>query len=99
MRKTELTESALCSAVAEMAQGLIDADLGGGVVKNALGLQAVANGVAPEHWWLPTRATAGSSSSGLKRMTGPTLVLMSWRLCRTSLMTYWPALGRSLILR
>ena len=29
MRKTELTDSALCSAVAEMAQGLIDADLGG----------------------------------------------------------------------
>lgn len=38
MRKTELTESALCSAVAEMAQGLIDADLGGGVVKKRVGL-------------------------------------------------------------
>lgn len=33
MRKTELTDSALCTAVHEMAQGLIDADLGGGVVK------------------------------------------------------------------
>lgn len=38
MRKTELTNSALCSAVAEMAQGLIDADLGGGVVKKRVGL-------------------------------------------------------------
>lgn len=38
MRKTEMTESALCSAVAEMAQGLIDADLGGGVVKKRVGL-------------------------------------------------------------
>lgn len=38
MRKTELTDSALCSAVAEMAQGLIDADLGGGVVKKRVGL-------------------------------------------------------------
>jgi hypothetical protein len=31
MRRTELTDSALCAAVAEMAKGLIDADLGGGV--------------------------------------------------------------------
>jgi hypothetical protein len=38
MRKTELTDSALCSAVAEMVQGLIDADLGGGVVKKRVGL-------------------------------------------------------------
>ena len=38
MRKTELTDSALCDAVAEMAQGLIDADLGGGVVKKRIGL-------------------------------------------------------------
>jgi hypothetical protein len=38
MRKTKLTDSALCSAVAEMAQGLIDADLGGGVVKKRVGL-------------------------------------------------------------
>ncbi len=30
MRKTELTDSALCNAVAEMAQGLIDAELGNG---------------------------------------------------------------------
>ena len=32
MRKTELTDEALCSAVHEMSQGLIDADLGAGVV-------------------------------------------------------------------
>jgi len=38
MRKTELTDSALCHAVAEMAQDLIDADLGGGVVKKRVGL-------------------------------------------------------------
>jgi len=38
MRKTELTDNALCLAVAEMAQGLIDADLGGGVVKKRVGL-------------------------------------------------------------
>ena len=38
MRKTGLTESALCGAVAEMAEGLIDADLGGGIVKKRVGL-------------------------------------------------------------
>lgn len=38
MRKTELTNGMLCNAVAEMAQGLIDADLGGGVVKKRIGL-------------------------------------------------------------
>jgi hypothetical protein len=38
MRKTELSDEALCSAVDEMAQGLIDADLGGGVVKKRVGL-------------------------------------------------------------
>lgn len=38
MRKTELTEAALCKAVAEMEQGLIDANLGGGVVKKRVPL-------------------------------------------------------------
>lgn len=38
MRKTGLTNYMLCNAVAEMAQGLIDADLGDGVVKKRIGL-------------------------------------------------------------
>ncbi|MDP1527342.1 MAG: type II toxin-antitoxin system RelE/ParE family toxin [Rhodocyclaceae bacterium] len=38
MRKTDLIDSALCDAVTEMSQGLIDADLGGGVVKKRIGL-------------------------------------------------------------
>lgn len=38
MRKTELTDELLCLAVGEMANGLIDADLGGGVVKKRIGL-------------------------------------------------------------
>ncbi len=37
MRKTELTDAALCTAVLEMAEGLIDAELGGGVVKKRIG--------------------------------------------------------------
>ncbi|EIC19436.1 type II toxin-antitoxin system RelE/ParE family toxin [Thiorhodovibrio frisius] len=38
MRKTPLTDSALRLAIGEMQQGLIDADLGGGVVKKRVGL-------------------------------------------------------------
>jgi hypothetical protein len=38
LRKTELTDEALCSAVEEMERGLIDADLGGGVVKKRVAL-------------------------------------------------------------
>ena len=38
MRKTELIDLALCGAVAEMEQGLLDAELGGGVVKKRVAL-------------------------------------------------------------
>jgi len=38
MRKTELTDAALRRAVGEMAAGLIDAELGGGVVKKRVGM-------------------------------------------------------------
>jgi hypothetical protein len=38
MRKTALTDRVLCAAVAEMGKGLIDADLGGGVVKKRVAL-------------------------------------------------------------
>ena len=38
MRKAGLTDDALCQAVSEMAQGLVDADLGGHVVKKRVAL-------------------------------------------------------------
>lgn len=38
LRKTELTDESLCKAVAEMERGLVDADLGGGVVKKRVAL-------------------------------------------------------------
>lgn len=38
LRKTELTHEALCLAVSEMENGLIDAELGGGVVKKRVPL-------------------------------------------------------------
>ena len=41
MSKTELNDSALCKAVSEMERGLIDADLGGGVVKKRVAFPVV----------------------------------------------------------
>jgi hypothetical protein len=38
MRKTGLSDGALCQAVQEMVQGLVDADLGGNVVKKRVAL-------------------------------------------------------------
>jgi hypothetical protein len=38
MKKTELTDEALCTAVDEMQQGLIDADLGGNLYKKRVGI-------------------------------------------------------------
>ncbi len=38
MRKTDLTDAALCAAVQEMAQGLIDADMGGAILKKRVAL-------------------------------------------------------------
>ncbi len=38
MKKTDLTDIALCHAIADMSAGLIDADLGGGVVKKRVAM-------------------------------------------------------------
>ena len=38
IRKTELSELMLCNAVSEMMQGLIEADMGGSVVKKRIAL-------------------------------------------------------------
>ena len=38
MRKTALTDAVLCDAVREMVTGLIDADLGGDIVKKRVAL-------------------------------------------------------------
>lgn len=38
MKKAGLTDEALCAAVEEMSQGLVDADLGGDVLKKRVAL-------------------------------------------------------------
>lgn len=47
MRKTDLTDHNLYCAIREMSQGLIDADLGGGIVKKRIGLagRGKSNGI------------------------------------------------------
>ncbi len=37
-RKTDLDDAALCRAISDMERGLIDADLGGGVLKKRVAL-------------------------------------------------------------
>jgi len=44
MRRAGLTDNALCQAVDEMVRGLIDADLGGGVVKKRIALSGQGKG-------------------------------------------------------
>ncbi len=48
LRKTQLTDSALCAAIAEMVAGLVDANLGGGVFKKRVALSGKGkSGSAP----------------------------------------------------
>ena len=60
MRKTGLSDSALCVAVVEMERGLIDADLGGGVVKKRVALPG-RGVVGCGRWLRRIRVTDGSS--------------------------------------
>jgi hypothetical protein len=62
MRKAGLADEALCRAVAEMAQGLIDADLGGHLVKKRValpgqgkrgGARTIVAGKLADRWFFP----------------------------------------------
>ncbi len=79
MRKTELTNPALYKAVAEMADGLIDADLGGDVLKNGLPCpeEEKVAGFAP--WSLPDEVHVGSSCSVSKKVIAQTSRMSNWR--------------------
>ena len=79
MRKTELTDTALYTAVIEMESGLIDADLGGGVVKKRVRCQAVARVAAHARWWQPTRRIAGFLYLGLRKTNVPMSARRNWK--------------------
>ena len=40
-RKVQMTDAVLCAAIADASRGLVDADLGGGVVKQRVARQGV----------------------------------------------------------
>ena len=80
MRKTALNDEVLCAAVNEMAQGLIDADLGGGVVKKRVGISGRGKRGGARTLSRPTRVIAGFLCTGLKKMTVPTYPTMNWKL-------------------
>lgn len=48
--KTDLVVEALCKAIEEMERGLVDAKLGGGIVKKRLLYLAAAKAAAPAPW-------------------------------------------------
>lgn len=53
MRKTDLSDVDLCAAVNEMMVGLIDAELGGDVVKKRVALPGRESEAVPGRWWPP----------------------------------------------
>ena len=73
-RKEGLTTASLCTAVQEMAAGLFEADLGGGLVKKRIARagQGRARVAAFARWSPPTRAAAGSSFLASRKMSAAT---------------------------
>lgn len=82
MRKTDLSDAELCHAVDEMSQGLIDADLGGGVVKKRIATGGREKVLVLVRWSLRIKDRAGSSCLDLKRMSAPILQTMNWKCCK-----------------
>ena len=77
MRKTELSDEALCSAVDEMAQGLIDADLGGGIVKKRVGLSGRGKRGGARTLVATNKGNRWFFVYDLKKMTVPTYLRMN----------------------
>lgn len=82
MRKTELTDQALCEAVAEMSRGLIDADLGGGVVKKRVGLAGRGKRGGARTLVATNKGARWFFVFGLRKASVPTSPLTNWRRCR-----------------
>ncbi|CAM2158850.1 hypothetical protein PT2222_540001 [Paraburkholderia tropica] len=83
MRKAGLTDRLLCAAFAEMVAGLIDADLGGHVVKKELRCLGAASLAAHERWSQQTAAVDGFSSLILRRTSETISVRLNLRHCKS----------------
>jgi hypothetical protein len=79
MRKTELSDELLFAAVTEMAQGLIDADLGGGLVKTRVGLSGRGKRGGARTLVATNKANRWFFVYGFEKMTEPSSQLMSWQ--------------------
>jgi hypothetical protein len=74
-QKAGLADVALCQAVVEMLAGLIDADLGGGVVKKRVAL--------------PGKGKSGGVRTFLRRTTAQIFQQKNLKLFNCSLMICW----------
>jgi len=54
LNKTDLSVEALCKAIEEIERGLIDANLGGGLMKKRVALPGRVRGAARARWLQPT---------------------------------------------
>ncbi len=91
IRKTELTDAALCKAVEEMADGLIDADLGGGVVKKRVGLAGRGKRGGARTLVATNKGNRWFFVFGFEKASAPTSATRSWKVCKPSPPTCWPA--------
>ena len=74
MRKTDLSDDVLCLAVREMVSGLVDADLGGDVLKKRVAFPVAASAGASALWWPRTELEALQwLAEQLLGLTGPQL--------------------------
>ena len=87
LRKSGLTDQALCQAVAEMVAGLIDADLGGGLAKKRVGLPGRGKRGGARTLVATNQGSRWFSCSGPGRTSVATSPLMNWKPCKSSLPT------------
>jgi len=79
MRKTELSDEAFCSAVDEMIQGLIDADLGAEVVKKRVGLSGHGKRGGARTLVATNKGNRWFLCTDSKKITVPTYRMMNWK--------------------
>jgi hypothetical protein len=72
-RKANLENAALCEAIANAERGLIDADLGGGVIKQRVARKGQGKSGGFRVMILYKRVSGRFSSTVLRRTNGPTL--------------------------
>ena len=72
--KEGMSDEVLLVAVEEMEDGLIDAELGGHVVKKRVALPGRGKRVVPAPWWFTSNPIRRSSSMALLRMNERTSV-------------------------